>query len=189
MFELDDIHELLRILNNGGLILYPTDTIWGIGCDATNEAAVARVHEVKQRMTGKGYVLLANDTAMVNDYVAHFHPKIQTLLSFHKRPLTLVYDQGVNLPDNVLAPDGSVAFRIPQDNFCKDLIHYFGKPLVATSANISNEPFPAFFGEVSSAIISAVDYVVRYRRNDRQFCEPSIIARLGENEELEFLRH
>jgi L-threonylcarbamoyladenylate synthase len=189
MFELDDIHELLRILNNGGLILYPTDTIWGIGCDATNETAVARIYALKQRMTGKGYVLLADNMAMINDYVEHFHPKVQTLLSFHTRPLTLIYDKGINLPDNTLAPDGSVAFRIPQDRFCKDLIHYFGKPLVATSANISNEPFPSFFGEISSAIISGVDYVVRYRRDDKIFQEPSIIARLGENEELEFLRH
>ena len=188
MFEQDDIHELLRILNNGGLILYPTDTIWGIGCDATNEAAVERISQLKQRPPEKGYVILADTINMVRDHVEHLHPRLETLLMHHTRPLTIVYEKAKNLSTNALAPDGSVAMRIPQDRFCKDLIHYLGKPLISTSANVSGEPFPAFFGEVSSDVIENVDYIVRYRRDDKQFQDPSVIARLGENEELEILR-
>ncbi|MEY4902260.1 MAG: hypothetical protein RLZZ292_75 [Bacteroidota bacterium] len=188
MFEFDNITELLSTLKNGGLILFPTDTIWGIGCDATNEVAVEKVFQLKQRTEDNGFVLLADSIEMVKEYVAQVHPRIDTLLQHHIRPLTVVYDKANNLPTNVLAENGSVAFRVPVDNFCRQLVHLFGKPIVATTANINNEPYPITFGGISSAIIQGVDYVVRYRREDRKTNEPSVIIRLNELEELDFIR-
>lgn len=183
-----NVMPLVPVLESGGLILYPTDTIWGIGCDATDAAAVDKVFELKQRPKNKPFVLLAADTEMLKNYVEHLHPRLETLLQYHKRPLTLIYDRAKNLPPNCIGADGTVAIRIPQDEFCRDLIAAFGKPLVASSANISNEPFPAFFGEISSQVISGVDAVADHRRWDKSPHEPSVIARLDERDELVFLR-
>lgn len=183
-----DVLSILPILESGGLILYPTDTIWGIGCDATNAEAVDRVFELKQRDRSKPFVLLVSDIEMLKEYVHRMHPRLQTLLRFHKRPLTIIYENAKNLPANCIGKDGSVAIRIPHDKFCRELIKAFGKPLVASSANISNEPFPAYFGEISSEVISGVDMVVNYRRFDKSKNEPSVIARLDDRDELEFLR-
>ena len=183
-----DVLPLIPVLEAGGLILYPTDTIWGLGCDATDADAVERVYELKQRDRSKPFVLLVSDIEMLKNYVVSLHPRIETLLQYHKRALTIIYDQAKNLPANCIGADGSVAIRIPQDDFCRDLISAFGKPLVASSANISDEPFPAFFGEISSALISGADAVANHRRWDKTKREPSVIARLDEKEELIILR-
>lgn len=183
-----DVTRAASVLSRGGLILYPTDTIWGIGCDATDAAAVASIYKLKRRDPAKSFVVLVNSVAMLQHYVAQLHPRLETLLVYHQRPLTVIYDRGANLAPNATAPDGSIAIRIPQDKYCLDLITAANMPLVATSANVSNEPFPAHFGEVSSEIIQGVDYVEKYRQYDKTRREPSVIVRLNEREELEFLR-
>lgn len=183
-----DLEPILACLENGGTILLPTDTIWGIACDATNADAVEKVHELKQQERNQPFVLLVSSIEMLKDYVHHIHPRIETLLLFHQRPLTIIYENAKNLPTNAYADDGSVAIRIPHDPFCQALIESFGKPIVATSANISGDPLPSHFGEISSAVIIGVDYVVKYRTMDKDMNEPSVIAKLDENEELVFFR-
>lgn len=183
-----DVAPAARVLARGGLILYPTDTIWGVGCDATDAAAVASVYKLKRRDPAKSFVILVNSVEMLRQYVAHLHPRLETLLVYHERPLTVIYDEGANLAPNVTAPNGSIAIRIPQDKYCLDLITAANKPLVASSANVSNEPFPAHFGEVSSEIIQGVDFVEKYRQRDKTRREPSVIVRLSKRGDLEFLR-
>lgn len=185
----DDISEIVRLLEGGGIICYPTDTIWGIGCDATNEAAIARISALKGRTPEKGYVLLVSSIEMLKKYVPKIHPRLETLLAYHQRPLTIVYERNiVGLPAAVKAPDGSVAIRVAQDEFCQELISTLGKPLVSTSANKSGESFPATFGGISSEILGGVDYVVKYRQDDKEPGEPSSIAKLDRHQELEFIR-
>jgi L-threonylcarbamoyladenylate synthase len=187
-FLRDDINEIVQILEDGGIICYPTDTVWGIGCDATNEEAIARVSALKGREPEKGYVLLAADIPMLKTYVPKIHPRIETLLAYHKRPLTVIYDRNMGLPPSAKAPDGSVAIRIPQDDFCVALLNAFGKPLISSSANISGQPFPPTFGAISSEILRTVDYVVKHRQEAREPREPSAIARLDRHQELDFIR-
>lgn len=186
-YQLDPI---IATLEKGGTILYPTDTIWGLGCDATNALAVEKIFDLKKRDRSKPFVLLVSSIEMLKQYVEHVHPRVETLLLFHKKPLTFIYNQAMNLPEISFDRGGSVAIRIPHDDFCKKLIDRYGKPLVATSANISEEPFPKYFGEISSAVIQEVDYVVKYRQADRTMGAPSVIAKLNDplKAELVFLR-
>jgi L-threonylcarbamoyladenylate synthase len=184
----DDISDIAALLEKGGTICYPTDTIWAIGCDASNEAAVARITAIKGAAPEKGYILLVADVDMLRQYVAKVHPRIETLLAYHTRPLTVVYDRGVGLPTSVKAPDGSIAIRVPKDEFCQELSAVLGKPLLSTAACLAGEPYPPTFGQVSSALIGSVDYVVKYRQDDKTPQEPSSIARLDRHMELEFLR-
>jgi L-threonylcarbamoyladenylate synthase len=189
MFENEKFQEILNVLRQGGVILYPTDTIWGIGCDATNEAAVNKISQIKGRPSEKGYVLLVDSLEMLKKHVGVVHPRVETLLSYHTRPLTIIYDESFDVAPNVLAPDGSVAIRIVQDAFCRELIAQFGKPIVSTSANESGKPFPQHYGEISSDILEKVDMVVRYKQENKERGEPSVIARFNyEYEELDFLR-
>ena len=153
MFENEKFLEILNALRQGDVILYPTDTIWGIGCDATNETAVNRISEIKNRQPEKGYVILVDSLKMLKQYVGEIHPRVETLLAYHSRPLTIIYDESFALASNVLAPDGSVGIRITQDPFCRELIKQLGKPIVSTSANRSGQPFPSHYGEVSSDIL------------------------------------
>lgn len=184
----DDIFDIAAMLGKGAVICYPTDTIWGIGCDALNEEAVGRIGAIKGRPPEKGYVLLVSSIDMLKQYVPRVHPRLETLLSYHQRPLTVIYDRPTGLPDSVKAPNGSVAIRVVQDQFCQELIDALGRPIVSTSANISGAPFPPTFGGISSEILGAVDYVVKYRQDDKEPGEPSAIARLDRHLELEFLR-
>ena len=188
MFGRDNLEKINSVLEDGGLILYPTDTIWGIGCDATNPVAVQRIFNLKQRPTSKPFVLLVNSIEMLKEYVGQVHPRIETLLLHHIQPLTVVYDKGKNLPDIAMAANGSVAIRVVMDSFCKELIGQFGKPLVASSANISDRPFPANFGGISSDVITGVDYVVKWKQGEKKLNQPSVIAKLSDKGELDFLR-
>ena len=188
MLRTYDLDAIVGKLENGGLILYPTDTIWGIGCDATNAEAVERVFELKKRERANPFILLVSSIDMVKNYVEFVHPRVETLLAFHDRPLTIVYDQAVNLPQNVMAPNGSIGIRIVKDDFCRQLIEQFGRPIISTSANISDQPFPNHFGEISSTVIIGVDHVVKHRRMDKEMPGPSPVARIGADSELEFLR-
>lgn len=183
-----DLDGAVKTLLNGGLILYPTDTIWGIGCDATNAKSVDQVYDLKRRDRSKPLIILVDSIAMLRNYVAHLHPRLETLLIYHVRPLTVVYEHAINLPANLVGKDGSIAIRIVQDPYCKALISAFGRPLVSTSANISNEPFPSNFGSVSSEIIQGVDYVVKHRQHEKVNGKPSVMVKLSDKEELIFLR-
>ncbi|MBK8967854.1 MAG: Sua5/YciO/YrdC/YwlC family protein [Saprospiraceae bacterium] len=186
----DDISEIARLLEAGGLICYPTDTVWGIGCDATNDAAIERLTKLKgyEENAKKGYVLLVDGLPMLNRFVPEIHPKVQTLLAYHMRPLTIIYKQALGLPESVKAANGSVAIRIAKDAFCQELIKNLGKPIVSTIAAKANEPFPPTFGAISSEILGGVDYVVKYRQDDKEPHEPSSMAYLDGSRELEFLR-
>ena len=188
MFENEKFEEILSVLRQGGVILYPTDTIWGIGCDATNEAAVEKINQIKNRKNKNGYVLLVDSVDTLKNFVDHVHPRIETLLHFHERPLTVIYDEGIGLAPSVLGKDGSVGIRVVKDAFCRELIRQMGKPLVATSANVTGKNFPSHYGEISSEVLEKVDLVVRYKQDQKERGEPSVIVRLNEFEELDFIR-
>ena len=184
----DDISDIARLLEEGGLICYPTDTIWGIGCDATNETAIDRLSTLKGHTPPKGYILLVDSLEMLKRYASKIHPRVETLLAYHQRPLTIIYDAVLGLPTSVKAPNGSVAIRIATDEFCQELIRAFGKPIISTAACKHGEPYPPAYGSISSEILGGVDYVVKYRQDDKEPHEPSAIARLDRHKELEFIR-
>lgn len=184
----DDISEIADILKKGGLICYPTDTVWAVGCDATNPEAIARLNELKGGVPEKGYVVLVDSIDMLKAYVPKVHPRLETLLSFHQRPLTLVFDKISALPAPPCAPNGSAAIRVSTDEFCKTLIAAFGKPIIGTIAAKIGVAYPPTFGAVSSEILGSVNYVVKYRQDDKTASEPSAIAKLDRHNELEFLR-
>ncbi|MGK0390283.1 MAG: L-threonylcarbamoyladenylate synthase [Maribacter sp.] len=188
MLDVDSQDKLLKVLAESGLILFPTDTIWGIGCDATDPNAVDKVYELKRRDKNKPLVILVDGMDMLRRYVQRVHPKIETLLEYHHRPLTVIYEQGINLAPNLLAENGSIGVRIVLDPFCKEMIQRFGKPVVATSANISGIPFPRNYGEISSDILEGVDYVAKVKQIDRDLLSPSIIVKLDKDGELVFVR-
>src|SRR5690242_15906130 len=172
-----DIEHCLEILKTGGTILYPTDTIWGIGCDATNAIAVEKIIELKQRPSQKSFVVLVADEREILKYVASPDLAVFDYLDKTQKPTTVIYDHALGLAENVLAEDGSVAIRICKDEFCKHLIKRFRKPIVSTSANISGQPAPASFKDVDKAIVNGVDYVVKYRQDEDLKAVPSSIIK------------
>jgi L-threonylcarbamoyladenylate synthase len=188
VFERDNLAEISDLLEKGGVIAYPTDTIWGIGCDALNPAAVERVSLIKERPADKTMILLVSSIYMLKEYVSNLHPKIETLLAYHERPITVIYDSPKNLPEVLIANDGTIAIRVVKDHFCEKLIETFGKPIISTSANVSGQPFPESFGQISSDILSKVDYVVKHRQADKQKNEPSLLIKMSQKGELVFLR-
>ena len=163
----------------GGIILYPTDTIWGIGCDATNEEAVRRVYQLKRRSDHKAMLLLMDSSAKLNYYVQEVPDVAWDLIELADSPLTVIYSGARNVAPNLLAEDGSVGIRITQEEFSHKLCERFRKPLVSTSANVSGEPSPANFSEISATIKAGVDYIVRYRQDDLSKAAPSHIIKLG----------
>jgi L-threonylcarbamoyladenylate synthase len=183
-----DIKECIKALNNGGVILYPTDTIWGIGCDATNEKAIEQVYDIKNRPKNKSCIILLAENRDVLQYVAAPHPDIIALLDEFNKPTTVIYDGAVDLPDNLLAEDGSIGIRIVADPFCKALIKRLGKPLVSTSANLSGEPSPETFSKVSEAIIKAVDYTVQYGQDNNEVRQPSQLVKIDDEGNIIVLR-
>ena len=188
IFENDNIEDITNILNKGGILLMPTDTIWGIGCDATNPEAIDKVYALKQKDYSKPLSILVDSIDMIKEYVVSIHPRVETLLMHHLRPLTVIYPEAQNLPENLLPPNRSIAVRVVQDEFCSKLIRQLGKPIVASSARINNGSFPTHFGEVSSAIIQGVDYVVNYRRSDFAPTVPSAIIDYNEAGDISFIR-
>ncbi|HTI89667.1 MAG TPA: L-threonylcarbamoyladenylate synthase [Puia sp.] len=172
-----DIENCLAVLQAGGLILYPTDTVWGIGCDATNASAVAKVYALKQRIATKSLIVLMADERDVLKYTSQPDLRVFDFLQTVSKPTTVVYDGAIGLADNLVNEDGTVAIRLVGENFCRHLIKRFRKPLVSTSANISGEVSPAFFREVDERIVDGVDYVVEYRRDDETVREPSAIVK------------
>jgi L-threonylcarbamoyladenylate synthase len=183
-----EIQNLAKTLESGGLALFPSDTVWALGCDASQPEALQRLFALKNRTRQTPFILLVDSVAMLKEYVGHVHPRIETLLYFHHRPLTIVYDEPLNLPQEALALDGTVAIRVAQDEFCRAFIAALGRPVATTTACREQGRIPQYFGEIQSDIIEKADYVAKYRQKDRLAEGPSVIARLDEQEELEFLR-
>ena len=176
---IEDIKKACEVMAAGGLILYPTDTIWGIGCDATNEEAVRKVYALKRRSDHKAMLLLLDSSAKLNYYVQEVPDVAWDLIELADSPLTVIYSGARNVAPNLLAEDGSVGIRITQEEFSHKLCERFRKPLVSTSANVSGAPSPANFSEISDTIKSGVDYIVRYRQEDLSKAAPSHIIKLG----------
>ena len=183
-----EIEEIVETLKKGGIILYPTDTIWGLGCDALNENAIEKIYEIKKRPRSAPLILLVDSVQMLKSYVPRVHPRIETLMSMHRQPLTIVYSGAKGLPSILYSEKKTLAIRVVQDSFCQAMIRSFGSPIVSTSANVTGEPWPKGFGEISSEVIKAADYVVRYRREEKVTGEPSVIATYNSKGNLTFLR-
>jgi L-threonylcarbamoyladenylate synthase len=182
------IEQAILILQKGGVILYPADTIWGIGCDATDPEAVQRVYTIKGRAHTKPLIVLVSHLDQLYEVVKTVHPRIDTLLHFHERPLTVIYPKAKEQYNHLAAPDGTLAVRIVTSGFCHELLDAYGKPLVSTSANHSGDPSPLKFGNISSDIISSVDFALPAFTERDLTGRPSVIARYDENGELDFLR-
>lgn len=180
--------DLLKVANDSGIFLYPTDTIWGLGCNALNAVAVDKIYALKQRKKEKPFILLLDNIEHLKKYVPDLHPRIETLLSHHTKPLTVIYKKSRNIPEYLLAEDGSIAIRLTRDPFCQDLIRIINAPIVSTSANIAGSAAPKNFIEIEQTIKDHVDYVVPLRQNERKSVLPSVIAKLNAREELEFIR-
>ena len=185
---LKSIEQAISTLNDGGIILYPADTIWGIGCDPFNHAAINRIYEIKGRTADKPLILLVSERDQLYQVAASVHPRIDTLLYYHERPLTVIYPKAHRSYRHLAAKDGSISIRLVKSGFCHDLISHYGKPLISTSANITGEPPPTKFGTISSQIISKVDYALPAFAEKDMTGTPSVIAKYDENGELEFLR-
>ena len=175
-------------MREGGVILYPTDTIWGIGCDATNEDAVRRVYEIKQRQDSKAMLVLVDSSVKVDFYVQDVPEVAWDLIDLADKPLTIIYSGARNLAANLLAEDGSVGIRVTNEDFSKRLCQQFRKAVVSTSANISGQPSPRNFSEISEEVKQAVDYIVGYRQDEVGHPKPSSIIKLGKGGEVKIIR-
>lgn len=173
----NDIEHCLKVLKAGGLILYPTDTVWGIGCDATNEKAVGKIYTLKQRSDEKAMIVLVADERQVLQYTASPDLSVFDYLQQTKKPTTVIYEGAIGIADDLVAKDGSIAIRICEDVFCKHLIKRFRKPLVSTSANISGQAVAKIFADIPGAIKNGVDYIVNYRQDDTTIAEPSSVIK------------
>lgn len=183
----NDINQSLQILMQGGLILYPTDTVWGIGCDATNPEAVEKVFKLKQRHDSKALICLVADDRMLSKYIKKIPDVAYDILDVSEEPITIIYDDARQLAHNLIAADNSIAIRIPNDEFCFQLLRKFNKPIVSTSANISGQPTPNSFKEISKEIIKGVDYVVNLHR-DKICAKPSSIIKLSNDGKVQVIR-
>ncbi|MCQ4873952.1 MULTISPECIES: L-threonylcarbamoyladenylate synthase [Odoribacteraceae] len=183
----EEVRKACEVLKNGGIILYPTDTIWGIGCDATNEEAVKRVYELKHREDSKAMLVLLDDVGKLASYV-EVPDVAYELLEVNDKPMTIIYPNAKNLAKNLIAQDRTIGIRITSEIFTKALLYRFRKPIVSTSANISGESSPKCFAEISEAVKSAVDYVVDFRQEETSNPAPSSIIKLGVGGEIQIIR-
>ncbi|WP_319479583.1 L-threonylcarbamoyladenylate synthase [uncultured Draconibacterium sp.] len=184
----DDLKKAVEVLKSGGIILYPTDTIWGIGCDATNAEAVKRIYDIKKREDSKNILILMENPALLNRYVDEVPEVAWDLVEISTTPLTVIYPGAKNLAANLIAEDGSIGIRFTKEEFTRQLLQRFRRPIVSTSANISGEKSPAFFDEISEEIKESVDYIVEYRQDDRMASKPSSVIKLGPGGQIDILR-
>jgi len=182
------IQEAVKVLREGGVILYPTDTVWGIGCDATNTEAVNRVYRLKQRDDSKALIVLIDSAEHLDHYVVDVPPIARELIDVAVKPLTIIYEGAYNLAPNLLGPEDSVGIRIPHDEFCHRLCERFGKPIVSTSANVSGQPTAKTFAAIEPSIVEGVDYAVESRRSDTTPHEPSNIILLSRDGTFKIIR-
>lgn len=183
----EEIFKTLEVLKKGGLILYPTDTVWGIGCDATNAEAIDRVYKLKQRVETKSLICLVHDFKMLNQFVENIPEVAYDILKYAEKPTTIVFDDPIRIAENIIAPDNTLGFRVTEDAFCTNLLRKFRWPIVSTSANISGEKTPRSFKEISPEIIAGVDYVVNLRRGEKSE-KPSAIIKLGVDGSVKIIR-
>lgn len=183
-----EIIKCLEVLKKGGTILYPTDTIWGIGCDATNKNSVDKIYRIKKRPESKNLIILVDDEEMLKTYVKSIPDIAWDLIANVERPLTIIYPKAQNLPENLIGLDDSIAVRLVKNDFCRKLIHEFRKPIVSSSANISGENSPMIFKNISKEIRDSVDYVVNFYQDQVQEMRPSTIIKLFENGEFQIIR-
>ncbi len=184
----DDIRQAVEVLRKGGVILYPTDTVWGIGCDATNAEAVARVYAIKKRDDHKAMICLVDSDVRLQRYVRNVPDVAWDMMELANKPLTVILDNAVNLAPNLIADDGSIAMRITHEEFSKELCYRFQKPIVSTSANISGEPAAQNFCDIDPRLLDSVDYVCWSRRQEHKPHKPSSIIRLTKNGEVTIIR-
>jgi len=184
----DDIRKSLEVLQSGGTLLYPTDTVWGIGCDATNYQAVDKIYKIKRRFGSKSLIVLLDSFDSLSAYVKKVPEITFDLLDSIDNPVTIIYSNARNLAPNVIAKDGTIGIRIVKDHFCAELIRQFGRPIVSTSANISGEPTPSVFNQISEEVKNEVDYVVNYRQEIYTLAKPSTIIRLYESGHYTMIR-
>lgn len=188
---METVHEIDRIvsvLDNGGLVLLPTDTVWGISCRHDHQQALERLIGLKQRPHGIGFILLVDSIEMLKKYSPRIHPRVETLLQYHKQPLTLISSMGQLVHPLVAASEGTVAVRVCYDPFCSEIISKLGEPIVSTTVNIIGNPIPASFNQIDSFWFDNTDYVSVHRRNDQIKNAPSVLAKFDESGELEFIR-
>lgn len=183
-----EINKALEVLKKGGVILYPTDTVWGLGCDALNEEAVAKINTIKGRTSDKNFIVLLNTVNQLQSYVGEIPDVAYELIEYAENPLTIIFSEAKNLAKNVINADGSVGIRVVKHTFCEELIQRFRRPITSTSANRSGEPTPQFFDEITQEIIDAVDYVVDFEQELRVVKKPSTIIKLGPSGQFEFIR-
>lgn len=182
-----EIQNSFEVLSNGGIILYPTDTVWGIGCDAKSESAVQKVYDLKKREASKSLIVLIDEAYKLNLYVKQVPNVAWDLVEYAEKPLTIIYPGAINLAKNLINTDGTIAIRVIKEEFCKNLLRKFQKPIVSTSANISGESTPLTFKEISSSILRGVDYIVNLRQKE-ELSSPSTIIKLELNGRISFIR-
>lgn len=184
----DEVNKAFEILKNGGIILYPTDTIWGIGCDATNPEAVEKVFQLKGRSSEKSLIVLLDTVNKLPAYIADVPEIAYDLIEFAEKPLTIIFSGAKNLASNVIAADGSIGIRVVKHHFCEQLMQRFRKPIVSTSANISGEPSAATFDEISDEIKNGVDYIVNWEQHLHEERQASTIMKLDTDGQFSFIR-
>lgn len=184
----NEVNKALEVLKSGGIILYPTDTIWGIGCDATNATAVEKVFRIKGRDESKSLIVLLDSDSKLQSYVSDVPEIAYDLIEYAENPLTIIYPGAKNLAQNVINADGSIGIRIVKHAFCEQLIQRFRKPVVSTSANLSGQPSPKNFTEIDEDILQKVDYIVNLEQEDLRIKKPSTIIKLGPGGRFEFIR-
>lgn len=183
-----DIKQCIETMKDGGIILYPTDTVWGIGCDPMNDSAIAEIYRLKQRSVSKSMIILVADEDEILNYTDTSSIKIYDYIKGINKPTTVIYPNAKNVSPNLINTDGSIAIRVVKDEFCKCLIRQYGKPLVSTSANISGYPAPGNFRDVDILIREGVDYIVTHKQEDKTIATPSAIIRINENGQVEIIR-
>ncbi len=184
----DEVAKALKTVREGGIILYPTDTIWGIGCDATDTEAVKRIYRLKQRGEAKSMIILLDTENRLESYVSDLNPLAYDLIEYAENPLTLVLPGAKNISPALIAADGSIGIRVSKHPFCRQLVQQLRKPLVSTSANISDRPWPQYFSQIAPEIIEGVDYVVDLEQQSMEIKKPSTIIRLAPDGQFEFIR-
>jgi len=185
---LEEIIKTQAILKSGGIILYPTDTVWGIGCDATNADAVRKIYNLKQRGETRSMLVLVEHPDRIGRHVKEVPEMAAQLIEVSDHPVTIIYPGAVNLASNLIGEDKTIGIRIVQDEFCQKLISRLNRPLVSTSANISGQPSPTIFAEISDEIKQGVDYIVNWRQDDTKKATPSSIIKIGLGGEVEIIR-
>ena len=188
MTQAEDIKNAVEVLRKGGVILYPTDTVWGIGCDATNAEAVAKVYEIKHREDSKALICLVDSEGRLQRYVRDVPEIAWQLMEMSEKPMTVILDNAINLAPNLIAEDGSIALRITKEAFSKELCYRFQKAIVSTSANISGEPTAQNYRDISPELLEAVDYVCTSRRQEHKPHMPSSIVKVGRENEIKIIR-